>query len=382
MKILHLCLACFYIDNYSYQENILPRYHKRMGNDVRIVASTESFDANGDLTYVKPETYYNEDSIKVTRLPYVKYFPHLIAKKARKYIGLKEVIEEFQPDFIFIHDIQFLDIKIVKKYAKTHNVTIVADCHTDFSNSARSVFSKKILHGMIYKKCAKEIEPFVRTFYGVLPARVDFLEKIYNLPKDKIKLLVMGAEDEKALAATKEDTVLFNRSKFGIKPEDFLIVFGGKIDKAKTQVLLLMDAVNGIEDTNVKLIVFGSVIQEMKHDVEMRCSNKVNYIGWATADQAYNYFGMANIACFPGRHSVFWEQAAGIGVPMIVKYWEGTTHISSGENVIFLYEDSAEEIQNSIISIRDNYSSYKTAAMNTRKEFMYSKIAEKCLIDC
>ena len=36
MKILHLMLACFYIDNYSYQENYLPKYHKKQGNDVEI----------------------------------------------------------------------------------------------------------------------------------------------------------------------------------------------------------------------------------------------------------------------------------------------------------------------------------------------------------
>lgn len=39
MKILHLCLACFYIDGYTYQENILPRINREDGHDVRILAS-------------------------------------------------------------------------------------------------------------------------------------------------------------------------------------------------------------------------------------------------------------------------------------------------------------------------------------------------------
>ena len=382
MKIIHLCLACFYVDNYSYQENILPRYHKKMGNDVLIVASTESFDSNGDLTYLDASTYYNEDQIKVIRLPYVNYMPHFIAKKIRKYVGLKGVLDRFQPDFIFIHDVQFLDIKIIKEYAKTHSVTIVADCHTDFSNSARSFFSRKVLHGLIYKKCAKTIEPYVRTFYGVLPARVDFLCNIYKVPKGKTELLVMGAEDEKAFAATKEETINYNRRRLGICPDDFLIVFGGKIDKAKKQVLLLMDAVNSLEDASVKLIVFGSVIPEMKHDVEKRISDKVKYVGWATADQAYNYFGMADVVCFPGRHSVFWEQVAGMGIPMILKYWEGTTHVCQGGNAILLYKDSAIEIQESINSMKNKFPYHKRAAMDIREHFMYSKIAERCIQDC
>ena len=49
MRILHLCLANFYIDNYSYQENMLPKYHKMMGHYVSVIASKVSFDENGEL---------------------------------------------------------------------------------------------------------------------------------------------------------------------------------------------------------------------------------------------------------------------------------------------------------------------------------------------
>ena len=190
MRILHCCLACFYIDNYSYQENILPRYHKLMGYEVKIIASTESFDKNGRITYIEPKRYVNEDGIEVVRLPYVKYLPDKFVKKLRRYKGFWDELIAFEPEFIFIHDVQFLDIDIIKKYAKSHNVKIVADCHADFSNSARKFISKNILHGMIYKHCAQIIEPYVTKFYGVLPARVDFLKNVYKLPAEKVDLLL------------------------------------------------------------------------------------------------------------------------------------------------------------------------------------------------
>ena len=61
MKILHLMLGCFYIDNYSYQENYLPKYHKMLGNEVEIVASLVSFDENGKSTVLpKADKYTNE----------------------------------------------------------------------------------------------------------------------------------------------------------------------------------------------------------------------------------------------------------------------------------------------------------------------------------
>ena len=71
MKILHLCLASFYIDQGSYQENLLPRYHKRDGYDVEIIASLDMFNSNGHLiTGEARKPYLNEDSILVTRLEY------------------------------------------------------------------------------------------------------------------------------------------------------------------------------------------------------------------------------------------------------------------------------------------------------------------------
>ena len=41
MKIIHLCLSCFYIDNYRYQENELVREHVTDGHEVLVVASTD-----------------------------------------------------------------------------------------------------------------------------------------------------------------------------------------------------------------------------------------------------------------------------------------------------------------------------------------------------
>lgn len=55
MKVLHICLASFYIDNYSYQENLLPIYHKKMGYDVEIIASLFNFDKNGIGYFEKKE---------------------------------------------------------------------------------------------------------------------------------------------------------------------------------------------------------------------------------------------------------------------------------------------------------------------------------------
>ena len=381
MRITHLCLACFFPDGYSYQENMLPKYHKELGHDVSVVASLQTFDENGNVSYIeKACEYRNEYDIPVQRLDYRK--PLKFYRKMKRFVGTYEAIEKTRPDVLFIHGCQFLDMNEVVRYVRKHpSVKVFVDNHADFSNSATGWFSLNILHKIVWKRCAHRIEPYASKFFGVLPARVDFLKNVYGVPGEKTELLVMGSEDDKVRASLEPGRKAANRKRFGLGDDDFVVVFGGKVDKAKTQVLLLMDAVNSIPDESVKLVVFGSIIPEMKEALMSRCGERVQYIGWATPEQSYDYFCMADVVCFPGRHSVYWEQVAGMGIPLIVRKWDGTTHVDVCGNALFLTEDSAEEIGRKILEIKDNYSDFRSRAETAGKEFMYSSIAERSLKD-
>ena len=83
MKIMHLCLSCFYIDNFSYQENELPRQNKRDGHDVRIIASTETL--MDEDSFFDAGEHLNEDGIPVKRLTYKKWFTKKVMEKIRAY---------------------------------------------------------------------------------------------------------------------------------------------------------------------------------------------------------------------------------------------------------------------------------------------------------
>lgn len=382
MKILHLMLACFYIDNYSYQENYLPKYHKLQGNDVKIISSLFTFDENGKGTMLKSAMkYVNEYGIPVSRLDYA---PGKISHKLRKYIGLEEEIADFEPDIIFIHGVQFADINVVVNYCKVHkDVIVYADSHSDFSNSATNWLSKHILHRIIWKHYAHKINPYVKRFYGVLPARVDFLINEYKLPANKVELLVMGADDECVKRAADREKIKELRKKYNIAEDDFLIMTGGKIDQWKTQTLLLMEAVKKINNPKVKLIVFGSVTEELQSSVKKLVDgNIVQYIGWIQAKDSYQYFAASDLVVFPGRHSVFWEQVVAQGIPMVVKHWDGTTHVDVDGNVQFLRNDSVEEITevlNRILTEPQLYSNLYEAAQRAKSNFLYSSISKRSI---
>lgn len=385
LKIMHVCLCGPVTDGWSYQDNLLPKYHKVLGHEVTVLASEWVFDRAGKLAFDQRKEYINEHGVKTIRIK--SRWKTSINSKIRIYADIRQVVDHESPDIIFIHGCQFVQLRDIYQYVKRKNDTrIYVDNHADFSNSASNWLSKNILHKIIWKHCAQMIEPYTTKFYGVLPARVDFLADMYGLPRDKIELLVMGADDELVAAAKCEGVRKSIRERHGIGEDDFLIMTGGKIDAAKKQTLLLMEAIKRINKRDVKLIVFGSVTPELKTSVESLCYNTtIQYIGWIQSNDAYAYFAAADLVVFPGRHSVFWEQVVGLGIPMMVKFWEGTTHIDVGGNCDFLYEDSADEIKNKIQTLIDDpvrYKEMKRVAENRGMDmFSYRSIAEKSIAE-
>lgn len=384
MKITHICLCGPVTDNWTYQDNLLPKYHKELEYDVSVITSQYIWNNEGKLDLDERSTYYNEYGIKTIRLELkadTKY-----SSKFRRYKDLYKNIVNEEPDILFIHGVQFLDIKYVVKYVKSHkNVKVFVDNHADFSNSARNFLSKNILHNIIWRHCAQLIEPYTTKFYGVLPARVDFLKDVYKVPKEKTELLVMGADDEKVEEAKNPNIRKEIREKYHINSDDFLIMTGGKIDTNKPQTLLLMEAVKEINNPNLKLIVFGSVIPELKEKFNHLLCNAVKYIGWVDSKETYKYFNAADLVVFPGLHSVFWEQVVGLGKPCVFRYMKGFTHIDLDGNCKFLYEDSVNEIKRVINEIINNEESYehmksiaRTKGMN---RFSYKKIAQKSILE-
>ena len=84
---------------------------------------------------------------------------------------------------------------------------------------------------------------------------------------------------------------------------------------------------------------------------------------------------------FPGRHSVFWEQVAAQSIPLLVKRWDGTTHVDICGNTVFLEKDSVEEITQKLEKILNpvNYAKMKAAAVEASSHFLYSKIAQRSI---
>lgn len=378
MKIVHLCLGCFYVDNYSYQENMLPKYHVKMGHDVTVIASLLSFDKNGKPCYLeKASEYHDKNGYKVVRLNYK--LPRGIFKILKGYQGLYDRLEIEQPDVIFIHGVAIYDTSVVVKYLKSHpRVKLYGDNHGDYINSAKTWLSKNILNGIIRRYYVSRLDPYLIKCFGVTPLRCEFLKDVYGVDPRKVEFLPMGVDDE-AIPQDRNAIRSQIRQELNISEDSFVIITGGKID-TKKNIHILIESLKAINNKSIHLIICGVLAPEMQYLKTMFDEN-IHYLGWCSAEKVMNCMISSDMACFPGTHSTLWEQAVGVGLPVIFKYWDGMTHMNVCDNCLFINGEDTQEIVSRIkyITSSDNYINVKSKALQASKEFLYSNIAKKAI---
>ena len=380
-KIVHLCLSNFYIDNYSYQENILPKYHVKLGFDVTVIASLVSFNSEGKGCLLPNSgEYMSNDGYKVVRMNYRKWPSLRFCKRFRLYTSTYTLLKREKPDILFIHGTSFGDITQVCKYLRKHPaIKVYADSHADWINSGRNWLSLQVLHKIIWKHYTQMLLPYLQRIYGVLPIRCQFLIDIYGVPHDMIELLPLGVDDD-AIPQNRQQVSSKIRKEFGVLDDDIVIITGGKINNLK-RIHYLMKAVNELNSVRVRLFIFFTFADDFRKEFEENLSDKITFVGWSSPMQIINYMLASDIACFPGTHSILWEQAVGLSLPCIFRDWKGIHHVNVNGNCIFLKEDSVNAIIEAIEQMLEPsfYSKIRKLASVAAGNFLYSNISKKAI---
>ncbi|WP_074911486.1 glycosyltransferase family 4 protein [Proteiniclasticum ruminis] len=385
MRIVHVCLSGSYNDNWGYQDNMIPKYNKRDGHDVSVVTSI-FVDSTKKVGYekVNPGRYYLQDGIEVIRIPFKRIILNSIAEKLRLYEGLYILLEEKKPDLIFMHGIQFLDIKTVIKYIKANpNCTLVADNHASYYNSGKNFISREILHKIIHKKTIQKALPNIEKIYQLAPGCKDFAINMYNIPEEKMEYLYLGADTEKIDFIMKEDTKAKVRKELKINDDDFVFITGGKLSKGKNIKSLLI-SLKKIHSEKIKLIIFGAFSDDIREEMNDLISkdDRVRYIGWLRGDEVYDYYLASDAAIFPGTKSALWEQAICSGLPLVCRRWPGMEYVDVGGNVLFVENDINEFIEKIELLATDKeiYEEMKYVACTKGFDtFSYERIARQAI---
>lgn len=386
-NIVHINLTGGIIEGGGYQENLLSRNHKLMGLDVAIITNYNDW-AKTPVYHEK--RYINSDGVEVILLPKkpkrfknkrLNVLSNLITKN---YIGLYNCLEELNPAIIFVHGCQSYDNLEVVRYKCHHpEVKIFVDNHADYYNTPVNTFRQKLIHRIIYCYVAKRLYSVCETFWGVTPWRVEYLRDVFDLPEEKTKLLVMGGDDSRIDYAHKDKIRAEFRLKHNIADNEYVIVTGGKIDPTKN-IHLLIEALG--DNEKIRLVVFGKPSNDFESEIDnlMRKYPRVINVGWIESSDVYKYFLAADLAFFPGTHSVLWEQAAACGIPLVVKKWAGMQHVNVGGNCRFLEDVTVESIKSLVAEIfSDDATAFKEmkkiAEGKAREEFLYSNIAKRAI---
>jgi len=386
MKIVHVCICSHvFCETYAYQDNLLPKYHKKLGHDVTIIAPLYSgFDKDtGRIISSCPGTTVMSNGIKLVRLKAL--LPCKINQHVHQFCGLYRTIENENPDLIFVHSIASLNYRSIARYKRNHpSVKICVDNHADHVNSGKNAFSHFWASFMMRHFVANKLIDTSEIFYGVTPARCDYIHEMFGIPTEKISLLLMGADDEEMKYGQKEDLRKQIRQKYNISDDDFLLVTGGKIDKLKN-IHVLAEAVNAIDNKHLKLLIFGSIVDNMKPTFENLKSDKVQCVGWVPSKEVYPYFYAADLVMFPGLHSVLWEQAVASKVPCAFSKIKGFEHVDFGGNCILMEGKEAGYYKNLVENIVSTNGQYKiiqdASKTNGAEMFRYSCIAQKVIDD-
>jgi len=343
MKILHMMLSCFYIDNYNYQENLLPRMNKIDGNDVLIVASTETFVENMRLGYLNPGEYYNNDGIRVVRVPY-NWFPlNPIKHKIRSYKNIDKILEEFKPDIILFHGACAWELINVSRYkSKNSNVKLYIDSHEDFNNSANNILSKYILHKIFYKKIIQRTLPYIDKIFCVGYECFAFLKEMYDVPDNMMEFYPLGGIilDENIRNLKRQKI----RASLNMTDSDLLLVHSGKMDKNK-KTADIVDAFIGTKAKNLVLVIIGSMTEDVEHKLIPLIEKNPNlhYLGWKKSEELIDYLCASDLYVQPGGQSATMQNALCCGSAAALYPHESHKYLL-GDSVFYI--ESIEDMKN------------------------------------
>ena len=381
MTIVNITPAAPYNDYWGYQDNLLPKYQKKLGHDVTVI-TTNLMHQDGGIAEIAPNDYRLNDGERIIRLKY-KQYPVAVLTKLFSKLEIYELLKSIRPDFIFYHGLISNTIFDVIRYIRKDNpqCVLVQDNHFDYNIGSHSTGLKKLLGRGYFRFINRRANPYVSKVYGVTPWRKQYAEDYFRIPPEKTDVLIMGADDEKIDFANREQIRSDIRNQFGFTEDDFVIVTGGKIDRNK-KTTLLMEACRNTD--HVKLLIFGNVKEDVKQEFDeiLSESENITYIGWIDADQVYNYFFASDLLFFPGQHSVLWEQACACKVPCVFEKWEGMEHVNNGGNSDFVSPVTVESLREKIRELKytDKYVKMKQIAESDKTDiYLYSRIAEKSL---
>lgn len=370
MKIVHI--TGIYVDGWGYQENLLPQYQQRAGNDVVVIAD------NDHLTYINNPKLaeeilnkgneYVSNGIKVYKIK--TYLNTITTSFFCK--GLYDILEKESPDMIFHHNVNVSTLTVAARYKRRHpSVRLYADNHVDWINESKNIIWHALFYGVIMPTQVRLLGNIVNYYIGVTPLRCKYLNQVFKVPIDKVRFLPIGCDTEQASQIVKDRDEL--KKEFFLPSNSFVVASGGKIDRTKGALELIATCEELRKDgKDVRLVLFGKIDNEVgvaaeKHDWIVR-------LGWCDRVKTLSILKMADVACWPWLHTTLIEDSVACGTPLVVKMSDNVSHFAREHAGVFMRCGDKEELKKALTEVKSNHARYRNNAFIARDKFSYSNL--------
>jgi glycosyltransferase involved in cell wall biosynthesis len=380
MKIVHLCLSCFFIDDHSYQENELVAAHARDGHEVLVLASTHVHGSDGRYAFATPGEYRTKENVQVIRLPYHPLLPDRLGIRLRIHKGVYSYLEDFAPDVVLFHGISGWELLTVARYCKNYpNVKFYADNHADFLTAGSNFFSRWVLHYVYYRNIVRCALPSIKKILCISPMTLEYARDFYEIPGDKLEFYPLGGwpvkKDEYAKLR------LATRRVENISDEEILFVQSGK-QYGRKYLLQALREFAKVDDSRFRFLIVGLLMNDIKIEAEALIAKdpRVTFVGWKNTESLRGLLCAADVYLQPGRQSATMQESLCCGCAVILENLSSNTPYVSDNGWVI---DKPEELKGIFQKIssgdEDLTKMGKSSLSYARKNLDYHILAERVL---
>lgn len=341
-------------------------------NVVHNYASRLAADGDFDVTVFVPEhgkKYEDDFPYKIVRCKSMRFFIIDYSLPTPKFDRkFKRALRESDLDIVHIHS-PFMVGEMGVKYAKKHNIPVIATMHSQFEQDFYRVTHSKFITKMLLKKVMKVFNK-CDEFYGVSPA----VSQVFLRYGAKHLPLVLGNGTDMAPVEDREAAIASVNERYNLPADMPVFIFIGRITVLKN-VLFLAESLSKLKDKRFKMLFVGDgkdmpALQKLV--TQLGLDDNVTYIGRiADREQIKALFCRSKLFLFPSMYdasSLVQKEAAAQSTPTL--FLEGAvtaSDVTDGVNG-FIAPPTPEAYAEKIESILADEKLYKKVAEGAKRD--------------
>jgi glycosyltransferase involved in cell wall biosynthesis len=319
MRIVHL--VDYFQPALGYQEFFLAREQIKLGHDAMVVTSDRyapypDYDRTarpilGDR--IQQPGQRVEEGIPTIRLKtrYEKSFRTFLS-------GVRSTLEEYKPDIVHAHTVcHFTTLQAVLHKPKLHYRLLVDD-HMHRVNLNTGI-GGRLFYAFFRSFCAPFYRKHADALVGITEETAGIMKEVFGLSHPAIQVIELGVDTERFQPDEKARQEA--RQRLGLKADDFLVIYTGKLVPAKAPHWLL-EALGQCPNP-VKALLVGNASGQYREQIDetlqrQNLENRVFFQPAVRQEQLPRFYAAADAACWPRETSMAMLEAAACALPIVV----------------------------------------------------------------